>query len=132
MPLDLNALEQRVMEMLLAGDDPVLRILRQQFHSANVVARELSGVGFFTKFSVPPAIQRVKERKLSHLGDVKAEIEGLEYGADFVLHIRNGAIDCLEGSTCEGAWPESVQNFHISYIDGDERDLTALWKKWAG
>ena len=64
------------MEMLLAGDDPILEVLREQFRVADVTKRELTGVGFFVTFSVPPGVPFLEWSKLSHLGDVKAEMEG--------------------------------------------------------
>ena len=70
------------MEMLLAGDDPTLVILREQFHAAHVTKRQLTGVGFFVTFSVPPEVARLEPSKLSYLGNVKAEIEGLQHGGD--------------------------------------------------
>lgn len=132
MSITLDPLERRVMEMIVAGDDPTLDILREQFQAAHCTDRTLTGVGFFTRFSVPPTIPRVQGRKLSYLGDVKADVHGLQHGAGFVLHLREGAIDYLEGYSYDEPWPETVQHFHVSYIDGNQRDLNTLWEKWAG
>jgi len=134
MPIELEPLERCVMDMILAGDDPTLEVLREQFNAAECTERTLTGAGFYTKFSVPSAIPRVTGRKLSHLGDVKAEVEGMQHGAGFVLHLREGAIDYLEGFSYDDPWPASVQNFRVLYLDGNgnKRDLTALWEKWAG
>ena len=131
MPIELNSLERRVMDMLLAGEDPTLDVLRDQFRVADVTERELTGVGFFITFLVPPGVPRLKGSKLSHLGDVKAEIRGLQHGADFVLHLCDGAIDYLEGCSFDEPWPANVEEFRVSYIEGDERDLAKLWEKWA-
>jgi hypothetical protein len=120
------------MEMLLAGDDPTLDVLRKQFRLADVTDRQLTGVGFYVTFSVPSEVQRVEVRKLSHLGDVKAEIEGLQHGAGFVLHLSDGAIRCLEGYSYDEPWPANADTFCVSYIEGDGRDWVTLWKKWAG
>jgi len=119
------------MELLLAGDDPTLNVLREQYRVAYVMKRELTGAGFHLAFSVAPAAPRLDARRSLHFGDVKAEIEGLQYGASFVLHVRDGAIDSLEGFSYDEPWPANVHRFRLSYIEGDERDLAALWKKWA-
>jgi hypothetical protein len=119
------------MELLLAGDDPTLNVLREQYRVAEVIKRELTGVGFHVAFSVPPAAAHLDVGKSLHFGDVKAEVEGLQYGAGFVLHVCDGAIGQLEGYSYDEPWPVNVDRFHLSYIEGDERDLATLWKKWA-
>jgi hypothetical protein len=97
MSIELNALERMTMELLLAGDDPTLNVLREQYRVANVIKRELTGTGFHLAFLVPLAAPRLDAPRSVHFGDVKAEIEQLQYGAGFVLHVRDGAIDSLEG-----------------------------------
>ena len=42
----LSALERRVMDMLLAGDDPLLEVLREQYRVANARDRMIGGAGF--------------------------------------------------------------------------------------
>jgi hypothetical protein len=49
----LDELEKRALEMLLAGADDRLAILRSQLNAATITHREMSGVGFFTHFSIP-------------------------------------------------------------------------------
>ena len=49
----LNEMEKRALEMLLAGADDRLAVLRSQLSSASVASREMTGVGFFTNFSIP-------------------------------------------------------------------------------
>ena len=43
----LNEMEKRALEMLLAGPDDRLAILRSQLNGATVDRREMSGAGFF-------------------------------------------------------------------------------------
>lgn len=130
MPIELTELERGVMELLLAGDDPILKVLREQYRHAEVVSRDETGAGFYVHFSVASQATRLDPGKSLHFGDVKAEIEGLQYGAGFVLHVRHGAIDCLEGYSYDERWPVNVARFRLAYIEGDERNLTALWTKW--
>ncbi len=117
--------------MLLAGDDPTLRVLRHQYRVSDVGKRELTGVGFYVTFSVAPGAPRLDDGKSLHFGDVKAEIEGLQRGAGFVLHVRDGAVHQLEGYSYDERWPANAKRFRLSYIGGDERDLATLWTKWA-
>ena len=121
------------MDMLLAGDDPTLNVLRNQFHFAKATGRTLTDVGFFLDFSVSSELPRLEGRtRAFHLGDVTAEIEGLKHGAGFVLHVRDGVIACLEGFSYGEPWPASTEIFRVSYIDGDQSEHVRLWKKWAG
>jgi hypothetical protein len=48
----LRPFEIRVLDMLLAGDHPVLAVLREQLASCWVVDRYWTGVGFFTTLRV--------------------------------------------------------------------------------
>lgn len=93
----MNDLERQVMDMLLRGDHPILTVLRAQLAVASVSSREFTGVGFFTKFAVPPTIPRLAVGRLAPLGDVNADVPGMQHGAGFVLFFKDGALDCLEG-----------------------------------
>jgi hypothetical protein len=69
----LNDIETTAMGMLLAGEHPVLAVLRDQLAVAEVANREFSGAGFFVFFRVPASSSRVDERRLV-IGDVYAEL----------------------------------------------------------
>jgi hypothetical protein len=116
MPIGQDQLERKVMEMLLAGDDPTLNVLREQYRVADVTKRELTGVGFFLNFAVPPGAARLAGSGSLHLGDVAAQMEGLQHGAGFILFVREGAIDFLEGFSYDEPWPPSVEGFRLSYV----------------
>ena len=111
----LNELEEAVMEMLLAGENPILEGLREQFANAKFEDRELTGVGFFCYFRVPDHAKRLSAETNFVLNDVNAEIPGLKNGAGFLLFIRNGCIQALEGYTVEEDWPETIEGFELHY-----------------
>jgi hypothetical protein len=70
----LNAFEWRVLDMLLAGDHPVLVQLRKQCAAASVVARRFTGVGFFVDISVDQHLaEPVIGRRSFRFGDIYAE-----------------------------------------------------------
>ncbi|MHB8901766.1 MAG: hypothetical protein ACYC6Y_23670 [Thermoguttaceae bacterium] len=115
------------MEMLLAGNDPTLSILRDQYAASTVAKREFTGVGFFVTFAIPSQVERLGDRKSLHFGDVQAEIEGMQYGAGFVIHVSDGVLEYLEGYSYDEPWPASVQHFQLSYTGGKQRDLMVLW-----
>src|SRR5579864_2949402 len=102
----MNRLEAEVMHMLLAGDHPVLAVLRHQREVVTVRDREFTGVGFFTNFAVPEAAPRVPDVDRLVIGDVYAELEGLKHTVGFLLFLRQGAIDFLECFGVEDTFPQ--------------------------
>jgi hypothetical protein len=118
----LNKFEQAVMDTLLAGDHPVLVVLRAQADEARLASREYSGAGFFCSFEVPPSAPRLDAKQNFHFGDVNAIVEGLEHGAGFVIFVRGGRLDMLEGYSYEEPWPEDVRSFKLTY-QRDPREL---------
>lgn len=119
----LNALEQAVLDKLLSGDHPALSTLRAQAAQARLVGRELSGVGFFCSFEVPPEAPRLEPPGSFDIGDVNADVSGLKHGAGFVLFIRNGRLDMLEGFSYDEPWPQAIGQFMLTY-QREPRDLS--------
>jgi hypothetical protein len=130
MVAEISELESEVMRMLLNGNDPVLNTLREQWRASRVEKRELTGVGFYTRFSVLDSIPRIEGNRTFNFGDVIAEINGLQYGAGFVLFVKDGVINMLEGYTYDESWPPIISAFRLAYNQGAERDWGALRKKW--
>lgn len=111
----LTALESAVLEMLLAGPEAEFVTLRQQVAQAGVLVRELSGVGFFCRFRLPVTIARISGSPDFELSDVEAEIPELRHGAGFVLFVRGGQIDMLEGFAYDERWPDNIEDFTLRY-----------------
>jgi hypothetical protein len=112
----LNDLERGVLEMLIAGDTPSSKAMRAQLDASRVADRELTGAGFFTELEVDrTAVPAIEDRE--PFGDVHAEIEGLSYGAGFLLWIRDGYISTLEGYSFEEPWPDVIPGFTLSYTE---------------
>ena len=130
--MELNDLERAVLEKFLAGDHPVLEKLRLQYKNCYVVKREFTGVGFFTTLAVHDKTLKIPlVTKGLTMWDVTAEIEGLKYGASFVLFIEDGFLDTLEGAS-DDEWPSSYSWFKVEYCGGPEpgkRDWEKLYKK---
>ena|SRR5579875_4153130 len=125
---NVGPLEEQVLQMLLAGDDPVLITLRCQLKLAKRRSREYTGVGFFTHFDVPKEAPQFSGNPSIKFGDVIAEMDGLQRGAGFLLFIQNGVLSMLEGYTYEEPWPQKVARFELRYTSGTARDLSALRK----
>ena len=117
--MTIEELERQIMTALLAGDDPILASLREQYGVATVRDRERTATGFVTRFEIPDSAPAV-ERKLMHLDDLQVELEGAATPAETSVHIHNGRLRSLECFVYEGAFPESPQ-IKAAWYYGTER-----------
>lgn len=98
--------EVQVMTALLAGDDPLLEALRQQYAAATVSGREKTATGFVTRFDVPKSVPPIG-RKLLHLDDLQLQLAGTATPAEAAVRVHNGRLRSLECFVYDGAFPES-------------------------
>lgn len=103
--MTIEEFERQVMAGLLAGDDPLLAALRQQYAAASVRGREMTATGFVTRFDIPTDVPAI-ERKLMHLDDLQVELEGTKTPADTSVHVHNGRLRSLECFVYDGTFPE--------------------------
>jgi hypothetical protein len=126
----MTKLERAVLDKLFAGESELFHIFRQQFSAAQVAERELSGVGFFTEFSVAPAAPRLPGGPTFRFGDVGAEIKGLQHEAGFLLLIEDGCLKMLEGFSYDEPWPDDVSSFTLHYHNGADRNEEEVIKSF--
>lgn len=126
----LSKIEKAVLENLLDGNLPFLIQLRQQFARCTVAQREFTGFGFYTTLVVPDDVSRIAGVDIK-FGDVIAEIPELPSGAGFLLYIKDGVLDMLEGYSYDEPWPSSISSFNLKYTKGEERDWMALEERLA-
>lgn len=131
MSISLTDLEREVMTKLLDGEDAVLQVLRTQFSLCSASSRKNTGVGFFTTFQVPDSAPHAASGRSFAFGDVSAEVNGLSNGAGFVLFVKNGIIDTLEGYCYDEKWPAHVSEFTLHYDKGESRDMESLRRLWS-
>ena len=98
--------ERQVMTALLAGDDPILETLRQQYAAASVSGREKTATGFVTRFDVPQSVPAI-ERKLLHLDDLQLQLAGVGTPSDVSVHVHNGRLRSFECFIYDGVFPEA-------------------------
>jgi hypothetical protein len=133
---ELTPLEREIIATLLAPDHPVTQALRQQLVGCRVASREFTGHGFFSTLLVTDGVAAAPvARKRLALGDVSANIDGLEHGAGFVLFVREGVIAVLEGFAYDELWPDGVKRFRITpggvaHVGGSETDLEQVEAAW--
>lgn len=117
----LTPLEIEILRKLLEGDDPRLQALRRQAELARAESRELTGVGFFTKLSFATQPSPLPFEPSLTFGDVVGQAPGLRRGAGFLLYIRAGLLDMIEGYTFDEPWPTDTAQMVISF-EGGHRD----------
>ena len=122
--------EKEVIEKLLAGDYDPFKILNKQYERARIKSREFSGTGFFTYFIIPDDVPKLNDSKNFHFGDVIGEIDGVKNGVGFLLFVKEGVIDFLEGYTYgDEKWPGNIINYKLSYISGEKRNIEKIKEK---
>jgi len=124
--MELTELERAVLEKLLAGEHPLLDVLRLQLAKCRVTKREMTGHGFFADLDVGD-MQAAGDVKV-RFGDVAAEIEGMPDGAGFVVFIEHGRLSMLEGYGYDDPWPSTITGYTLKYSAGEQRDWEALRK----
>jgi hypothetical protein len=95
----LTPLEHAVLEKLLSGESDRYRVLQNQIPALLVAERKMTGVGFFTRLSLPDDAPILPDETTFQIGDVAADINDLKHGAGFVLFIEDWRIETLEGYT---------------------------------
>ena len=112
-----TALEKEVICKLLSGTDTSFEVLRRQFESAVILDRRMTGVGFFTTFSLPENVETLDDQTL-RLGNVVADIPGLQSGAGFLLFVEHGKLCQLEGYTFgDEVWPDEISVFKLRSLN---------------
>ncbi len=116
--IDITPLEKSVMDSLLDDTREPFVTLSRQYGVASITERQPTGKGFFLFFSIPENVDRIDRNLSIKFGDVVAAIKGLDYGAGFILHVNNGAIDFLEGYSYDEPWPNCISEFTLSKDEG--------------
>jgi hypothetical protein len=111
----LTTFERDVLEKALCGDHSELAALREQLVVAGVSERTMTGVGFFTTLIIPAGHPLTPRRLSLDITDVTAEVDGVQNGAGFVLFVKDGLLDCLEGFTYDEPWPDYVVRYSLNY-----------------
>ena len=99
------------MKKIIAEDSTISGMLEKQYKSAKVVSREFSGFGFFTNFEIIDKSLKLTDSQNLELGNTQLKLEGLKFGAGFVLFVRDGLIKTLECYTYDEPWPTNITTY---------------------
>ena len=114
--LTLTEMESSALRMLLAGDLESLSLLRDQLEACQVEWREMSGTGFFTGLRVDPSVAPAPAfGEKFWIRHVSGRVDGLQYGAGFMVLVTDGYLNILEGFSYEEPWPEGGAAFSLFY-----------------
>ena len=107
--------ERDVMEKIFDGAPEISDILKAQYACAKVVSREFTGAGFFTNFEVTDKNLKLMDDTRYPLACLAPNFDGLEYGAGFILFIKDGVLSFLEGYTYCGdkPWPTEITGYTL-------------------
>ena len=124
--------EKKLMEMLLMGDDPVLKALRNQYYNSTVESTKFTGAGFYTNLKVNADIPPLVGGKTFRINDIDASFGDIKEAIGFILFIKEGYLLMLEGYTlASDIWPDEYSSVVLIYdAPGGKRDLEELRTKW--
>jgi hypothetical protein len=110
----LTPLEKAVIAALLEKSGEPFDTARRQLEHASITKREFTGVGFFTEFAIADDAPVRKDLPDATLGNVGADLPGVQHGVGFLLFIRGGVVTMLEGYTyANDQWPERIDEFRV-------------------
>jgi len=93
---DFTALERAVLAAICDMYPEDRAALEAQLSTATLLSRENTGAGFYTRFAVDHASNTAMGGMRLRNGP-EAKIHGLEHGMGFILWLKEGYADCLEG-----------------------------------
>jgi hypothetical protein len=89
-------LERAVLTAICEMHSADRAVLEAQLSTATFLSRENTGAGFYTRFVVERATSAALAGERSRAGP-EIKIDGLRHGMGFILWLKEGYADCLEG-----------------------------------
>jgi hypothetical protein len=114
-PAEVRELVDSLVPSLLEGSHPALSALREQFSRSAIGSAELSGVGVFVEFKIPPD-ERLAVPSDFTGGSADISLQGVEHGAGCVLFIRAGKLAMFEAFTYDEPWPENSRVVRVENV----------------
>jgi hypothetical protein len=105
----LNELESAVLEKMLRQASADQFTLAEQLKGASVLRRQNTGAGFSTRLQTN---EKTKAMEAKFIGNTFANIKGLNHPMTFILFVKNGMIDTLEGAATD----ESTNDVDFSNV----------------
>ena len=103
MTIELYPIERAAIEAIIRQHSDVAAELTEQLGGAQVIARNNTGAGFYVDFRIADNAPLAPLDCV--IGDPLADVAGLRYGMGFLLFVRQGRMQCLEGYSFEDHVP---------------------------
>lgn len=95
--LDFTPLERAIPDAICEMNLPDRALLQKQLAAAKVLSRKNTGAGFYADFSVDRTLCAAIGGDGLRNGPADVRIEGLRNGMGFILWLKEGFAECLEG-----------------------------------
>ncbi len=97
--MTLNPLENAILQAIRSAKPEIAPALDEQLRNVVVSSRENTGAGFLT--TMQPANTKTLIPQTRAIGNIFAKIAGMQDPMTFVLFIKDGIIDTLEGASID-------------------------------
>ncbi|HUQ89700.1 MAG TPA: hypothetical protein VM096_19205 [Vicinamibacterales bacterium] len=114
-PSSVQSLLSGLLPQLIEGVHPALAALREQYRVATLREVELTGVGFFVHFEVPPGPPLTEPANFTG-GSAEIILTGIDHGAGCLVFVRDGRLSMFEGFTYDEPWREDAQVVEIRSV----------------
>jgi hypothetical protein len=126
-------LTKKAMDLLLTGDDYVLKNLRKQYENAIISTIENTNVGLLVSFEIPKSIEKINFKTIKRdfvFGDVFGTVDKVFGAVGFIIFIKDGYLKTLEiYSIGSDIWEQVTDDLDIRY-NTEPRDLEVLAMSW--
>lgn len=99
--------------MVLYGEDNKLEILREQYKESEIESIDFTGHGFFAYFKINDKCRKLERD--TEINDVIGFLNEEKIVVGFILFIREGKIQMLEGFSYDDNWPEIIYKYEFKY-----------------
>lgn len=134
MDKQITPLEETVLNLFGSRSSKHQILLSIQISQARIESRQISKIGFITKFIVPNSITALTTMSKRKVFEIYAEHPHTHAGAEFSLWFEYGKLKYLEGYVFVGQWPTEEYSFHfLTFHDSlcsdvvNRSNLTTNW-----
>jgi hypothetical protein len=112
--LVISSIERAVLDAQAERLGPAGAAWLDQCRQARVAGRSHSGVGFVTRFEVPPEAPALADDAARRVGAVHASHPALREPAEFLIQLKHGRLASIEAFCFDGLWPADDAGFRIT------------------
>ncbi len=90
------------------------------FESLSVKKRIFTGVGFLTYLNKNKSLKITDENKSFEWGNIGAKLNDKKIDVGFLIYVKNGFIDAIEGYTYDIDWPKEITSIEFYEINQEK------------